>query len=235
MTIIWTPSRNLSAVRDFIKALHELAIDVSWADFPEDANLWVIDGSVFASDPEYVRRYAAHKKPPRVAYLAHRFSDLPHAAWTFFKMPFANPQLIRQWLASPSGSMPALREAALDAEHAESPADHPWRRGTLRLKRWPNMARYGHEGRDVYLIAACLQLLKSPTSYRSLLDIGARPELLDRLLDDAWASKMLEIRAVSPARRRDAAAAAASPPRAAARADANVGLFRRLLARISPR
>lgn len=235
MTTTWTPSRNLSAVRDFIKALHELAIDVSWADVPDDADLWIIDGSVFAADPEYVRRYKKRKKPPRVAYLAHRFSDLPHAAWTFFKMPSLDPQLIRQWLASPSASASVSRDSGAAAESAQSPAEHAWRRGMLRLKRWPNLGRYGHDGRDVYLIAACLQMLKSPTHYRALIDIGARPEVLDRLLEDAWTSKMLEIRTTGSARRRDSGIAAASLPRATARAEANLGLFRRLLARISPR
>src|SRR5688572_10800353 len=104
MTTIWTPTRNLSAVRDFVKALHEVATEVAWVETADDAELWIIDGSLYPADPRHVRRYAELKHPPRVAYLAHRFSDLPHAGWAFFKTPVVNPQLIRQLMATRAGS-----------------------------------------------------------------------------------------------------------------------------------
>lgn len=188
---IWASSRDSAATAAFAQALSTHALDLEWVDAADAARIWIVDGE--DSPPEAARRsqYERLQPAPAVAYLGQLMRDLPHPGWAFFKVP-VKPQLIAHWLHLHrliGGSPPPVVYVAPAAGR------ELWRLSPVQLTRWPNLARYG---RDLYLIAACSQLLKEPTAYPALLATGAAPASLDPLLADAWADGILRVVASQP-------------------------------------
>ena len=186
---IWASSRDSAATAAFAQALSTHAVDLEWVDTAEVARVWIVDGE--GSPPDAARRsqYERLQPAPLVAYLGQLMRDLPHPGWAFFKVP-VNDRLVAHWVHMHRMATPGAPRAASAAAGREL-----WRLSPVQLTRWPNLARYG---RDLYLIAACSQLLKEPTVYPTLLATGAAPASLDPLLADAWADGILRVVASQP-------------------------------------
>lgn len=235
---IWASSPSSADTLAFAQAVTALAIAIEWVDRAEAARVWIVDGA--APAPASRAQYESLQPAPAVAYLGQLMRDLPHPGWAFFKVP-VKPQLVAHWLhlhrlvdGVPPVAVPAPPAAGREL----------WRLSPVQLARWPNLARYG---RDLYLIAACSQLLKEPTTYAALLATGAAPASLDALLADAWADGILRVAAQEAVRPPAAVPSApmplASPPASrpadlspAAPGEADRwGLFKRLLSRFTRR
>ena len=234
---IWASSRESADTQAFVHSLSAHALALEWVDNPEAARVWIVDGS--CPVPASSAQYASLQPAPAVAYLGQLMRDLPHPGWAFFKVP-VKPQLVAHWLHLHRlvDGTPAPVVSVAPAAGREL-----WRLSPVQLARWPNLARYG---RDLYLIAACSQLLKEPTTYAALLATGAAPASLDALLGDAWADGILRV--ATPEAARSPATVPSGPAplvagfsrpadlAAAAPAEADRwGLFKRLLSRFTQR
>ncbi|MDR2837741.1 MAG: hypothetical protein LBV49_04105 [Azonexus sp.] len=220
---IWTPSRQSNAVRAFMAVLRMDSPLWDWADSPALASWWVIDSACGIDVTALTSYYDQMPGKPEVAFLAAQPGSLPHPAWTLFKPPVKS-SLIFDWIKQrqPAGPPPVDRPTPSFA-----PA-MPWRHGLLRLKRWPNPARYDN---SLEFTVACSRLLGAPATYAQILEWGIAAPLLDRILQDALAEGLLDISDPSPA------AAAIRPEKdAAAATDADTsrwGLIKRLLGKFS--
>lgn len=175
MVRVWAPSLRSLAVRVLARQMQVADVDFAWALAPDEASLWIIDGTAVGPDADLPMQYARLLHRPRVACLAATPNAvLPHPDWTLFTPPVDDGE-VNRWL----GLAPA--------------AVQPWRAGQLRLQQWPNLARYGAYGRDGRLITACMKLLRAPTDYQTLLDDGVTAVALDTLLADAWAGGLLTV------------------------------------------
>jgi hypothetical protein len=165
-----------------------------WAgDAPEQAPWWVIDSSCDVDLHGLASRYDQLQRKPQVAFLAVQMAQLPRAAWAFFKPPVISG-LVFNWIrASRLDERPAAHPPA-----ALAMAAAPWRQGLLRLKKWPNVARYGDQ---LHLTVACSRLLVAPATYAEMLEWKVPIPLLDRMLQDTLEHGQLEIAAapVEPA------------------------------------
>ena len=137
-------------------------------------------------------------------------------AWTFFKVP-----LLAKGVYSWVDSCLLL--------HPASPA---WEGRELKLRRWPNMSRYGADtdtGTAVLMTAACAQLLKEFTSYENLLRTVPHKSKVDLLLADALHDGILDM-----AKREEPSGAINFNPQLPTVNDSRVwGLVKRLITKFS--
>ncbi len=209
---VWASAPDSVDTAAFVDALSPHALALEGVKHAADARIWIVDGAA----PTTLARvqYLAVQPVPAVAYLGERMDALPHPGWALFKTP-VKPLLVAHWLllhglvnrapASPAPTVPAPARAPRGREL--------WRLSPVQLSRWPQLGRYGH---DLYLIAACAQLLKAPTPYAELLAGGAAPARLDALLAEAWADGILRVVSVSAVRPPSAAPTGPAPRAAAA-------------------
>ena len=175
------------------------APDWVWVDAPAQAGWWLIDASFNPDLEAIVGFYDALPEKPQVALLAARMNQLPRPSWTFFKPPVSSG-MIFNWvqpmrtritapLAEPVDERSAV-ENATPLQLAASPhVQQPWKQGLLRLRKWPNVARYGH---ILELTVACSRLLAAPATYHQVLQWNVPVNALDRMLADAHLQGMLE-------------------------------------------
>lgn len=172
---VWVSSLRWQAVRVLARQIQVADVDFAWALAPDEASVWIIDGTAVDAGADLSTHYVRLLHRPRVAYLvATPTATPPHPDWTLFTPPVDDGE-VERWLGLACA------------------AEQPWRNGLLRLRQWPNLARYGVHGRDGRLIAACMQLLAAPIGYQTLLADGVTAAALDTLLADAWASGLLAV------------------------------------------
>ncbi|HNT38447.1 MAG TPA: hypothetical protein PKO45_04930 [Rubrivivax sp.] len=189
---VWTPTRESASTMAFMSTLRLHSTAWHWVDAPGQARWWVIDAGAY-DDPTALTAltddYDRMPWKPHVAFLAAQLSQLPRPSWTFFKPPVKSG-LVFNWIR-PHGGQDAFgvsaRPHAATVPAGEAP---PWRQGLLRLRRWPNMSRYGN---TLELTVACSRLLAAPASYEQLLQGAVPAPLLDRLLADAHEAGMLQL------------------------------------------
>lgn len=92
---------------------------------------------------------------------------------------------------------PVSETAAREAETAitvarQRPiaASQPYHAARFRLRRWPNMARYGH---DLVCITACAKLLQGMHSFAQARQLGLAEDDLERILCEALQAGNLEM------------------------------------------
>ena len=178
---VWSPHRDSNSVVSFKAILGLRTEQWVWHDEPQRATWWLVDGS---RDPDdrLTRALldARLTSPIHGALLAPDWSAVRDPAWAFFKVP-----LVAKGVYSWVDSCLLL--------HPASPA---WEGHEFKLKRWPNMSRYGagsDTGTAVLLTAACAQLLKEFTSYENLLRAVPHKSKVNALLADALQDGILEI------------------------------------------
>ncbi|ODU09847.1 MAG: hypothetical protein ABS84_07100 [Rubrivivax sp. SCN 71-131] len=189
---LWTPTRESASTLAFMSTLRLHSSDWQWVDAPEQARWWVIDAGAHEDLPALATLYDRLPEKPQVAFLAAQLSQLPRPSWAFFKPPVKSG-LVFNWIRPHEASRSGAATAG---------ASHPWRQGRLRLRRWPNMSRYGN---TLELTVACSRLLAAPASYEQMLQWQVPAPLLERLLADAHESGLLQFES-------GARAAAASSP-----------------------
>lgn len=225
--VVWAPSLSWRPVREFARVIQLADVDFALGRSGANASVWIVDGANRGTDPQLLNHYSRLLHRPRVAFLVNDpASRVPHDEWTRFTVPVEASE-VHHWLG--------LSPAAVDTAGAGlgSDADAPWRHGRIRLKQWPNLARYGRYGADGGLVAACMKLLQASSDYRTLLADGVRPEGLDALLADTWRSGLLT---VDPASSRDGAAAPMDvPARSAAGDPRRTSLFEHIRGRAASR
>ena len=208
---VWTPTRESASTLAFMSTLRLHSRAWQWVDAPEQARWWVVDAGAHEDLGALAAHYDRLPEKPRVAFLAAQLNQLPRPSWTFFKPPVKSG-LVFNWVRPHEGRSGAavpgkstLRAAVSTPAAAPVAAGEapPWRQGVLRLRRWPNMSRYGN---TLELTVACSRLLAAPASYAQLLQWSVPAPLLDRLRADAHEAGLLQLEAVAP----DAAAAASS-------------------------
>lgn len=202
---VWTPSRDSAGTRAFMATLRLHSTDWHWTERAEQARWWIIDAAAEADLPALLTHYGQLADKPRVAFLAAQLSQLPHPAWTFFKPPVQSG-LIFNWVRPHVGVAPA---AVAPAPRSAAGPERPWRQGLLRLRRWPNVSRYGNA---LELTVACSRLLAAPATYEQVLQWQVPAALLDELLADAHAQGLLQIEPPSATGPVPAPAIASIPP-----------------------
>lgn len=178
---LWTPTRDSAAARAFMATLRLHSVSWEWAEQAEQARWWVLDARAIADLPALLECYGRMPVKPRVAFLAAQLSALPCPAWTFFKPPVQSG-LIFNWIR------PHIASAAVPPDAAPDHAHPPWRHGLMRLRRWPNVSRYGNA---LELTVACSRLLTAPASYEQVLQWNVPAPLLDQLLADTHRQGLL--------------------------------------------
>lgn len=199
---IWSPTRESASTLAFMATLRLHSPAWEWADTPHQARWWLVDATSGQVDSSTLAALATHydglTEKPRVAFLAAQLGQLPRPSWTFFKPPVKSG-LIFNWVRPPAAAVAVVAAAAAAAaaeastavpRAAAAAALPPWRQGQLRLRRWPNISRYGNR---LELTVACSRLLSAPASYEQVLQWSVPAELLDRLLADALRDGLLHI------------------------------------------
>jgi hypothetical protein len=115
---------------------------------------------------------------------------MPRSVWAFFKPP-VHSSVIFNWVEA--ARRRHERQQALRADSALL------RQGLLRLKTWPNVARYAPLGSALVLTMACSRLLAAPATYAQVLKWGVPAQLLDVVMRDALAQGLLVVVPVEPA------------------------------------
>lgn len=184
---VWTPTRESASTLAFMATLRLHSSSWHWVDLPGQARWWIVDAAACADLPALLDRYDELDEKPSVAFLCGQMSELPRPAWTFFKPPVKSG-LIFSWIRPQVGPTTQAPAAALLLDAEAAPA--PWHQGLLRLRRWPNIGRYGN---TLELTVACSRLLTAPVAYREVLQWSVPAPLLDRLLADAHREGLLQI------------------------------------------
>ncbi|MDR2238943.1 MAG: hypothetical protein LBE33_00690 [Zoogloeaceae bacterium] len=182
---VWTPTRQSNATRAFMSVLRLRSLAWGWVDAPALARWWVIDSTCDIDVQMLALHYDQMLNKPEVAFLVAQPGLLPRPAWTLFKIPVKS-SLIFDWI----GRRQFDKRSSPDYPAASVTSGTPWRQGLLRLKRWPNPARYGN---TLDLIVACSRLLGAPATYAQVLTWGVAAPLLDRMLQDAFREGLLDI------------------------------------------
>lgn len=204
---LWSPHREENSVRAF-KALLGLRPDELWTWHTEaqSASLWVVDGSQGGlSELTAALHQKKRKGTVHGALLAADWSAVKDPVWTFFKIPLQVSHIYR-WIDT---ALPALGRNAPD-----------WAGQRLRLKRWPNMSRYGSNADanaavsmadSLELTVACARMLKDWATYEELLTLIQNPQALSVLLADAVQDGILDTLPSGPEISLTVAAAPPSP------------------------
>lgn len=178
---VWSPHRDSNSVVSFKAVLGMRAERWVWHDEPQRATWWLVDGLRDPNNSLTVALVDARLTAPiHGALLAPDWSAVRDPTWAFFKVPLL-AKSVYSWVDS------------CLLLHPASPA---WEGCELKLRRWPNMSRYGADtdtGTAVLLTAACAQLLKEFTSYENLLRTVPHKSKIDLLLADALHDGILDI------------------------------------------
>lgn len=175
-------------------ALRLMQVPWQWAQDSEQAAWWIVDSSAGSDVAALAARYDQLERKPKVAFLAGHMKDLPRTSWAFFQRPvrsaiihnWVRPHVGEHGVASISGALPEARP--------------DWRQGWLRLRKWPNVSRYGNR---LELTIACSRMLAAPMSYAQVVELGISESLLDQLLADAHRDGLLQFSGDTPAQRED--------------------------------
>lgn len=178
---VWSPHRESNSVVAFKAVLGLRAERWVWYDEPQKATWWLVDGLRDSnSDLTLALMNAKSTAFVHGALLAPDWSAMRHPVWAFFKVPLAGDG-VYNWV---------------DSCLLMHPASCAWEGHRLKLRRWPNMSRYGADtdvGTAVALTAACAQLLKEFISYEDLLGVLPQKSKIDVLLTDALQDGILEM------------------------------------------
>lgn len=158
-----------------------------WHMEPTHASWWVVDGTRESLPELTVALHQAKVHAPLWGVLlAPDWSSVKDPVWTFFKVPLQFNQVYR-WL---------------DACHPQSAAPvNPFAGQRLKLRRWPNMSRYGndtHIADSMQLTVACARLLREPVDYDEARTLVHDTTVLDTLLRDALQDGILELTPATP-------------------------------------
>ena len=179
---VWTPTRESPGVRAFMATMRLHSTNWQWTEQADQARWWVIDASAGIDLTELLKHHDRMAEKPSVAFLANQLSQLPRPAWTFFKPP-VQAGLIFNWIR------PHVTTSSAPTQPGPAHDRQPWRHGLLRLRRWPNVSRYGN---TLELTVACSRLLAAPASYEEVLGWNVPPAVLDPLLADAHRQGLLQ-------------------------------------------
>jgi len=179
---VWSPHRDSGGVTAYMALMKLRPERWVWCDQAVQASWWVVDGT--RSDLAAVTGHLKALQPHRTtfgAYLANDWLSVPDPVWTFFKTPLQSQQIFK-WLDS---GLPRLTQR-----------DASWAGCRLRLRRWPNLAKYAPQldiAERLKLTMACANLLEGWVHYETLVPRFRDTDLLHSVLDDAANSAILEV------------------------------------------
>ena len=178
---MWSPHRDSNSVVAFKAVLGLRTERWVWYDEPQKATWWLVDGLRDSNNGLTLALMDARSTAlVHGALLAPDWSAMRDPVWAFVKVPLL-AKGVYNWV---------------DSCLLLHPASPTWEGHQLKLRRWPNMSRYGagaDAGTAVALTAACAQLLKEFISYEDLLRALPHKSKIDSLLVDALQDGILEM------------------------------------------
>lgn len=190
---VWANKRNSRNVKAFKSALFFRGKEDEaweWSGDHKQSDLWILD---IDHDPDSIEDcavlYEQLAKKPAVAIMGvkpQETNTLP-TKWKAFKSPIHVSEVFK-WLDRD------VKLSAADTSQLSTKAEaekKPWHDHYFRLMAWPNIAQLGASNMNVTI--TCSNLLNRYYDFNSAQQWGLSPNLLDKLLGNAYSNAMLEI------------------------------------------